>query len=181
MECMTQPILCVDLDGTLILTDTTQEAIRHFGQAHPWQLWKLLPWLCRGRAYLKQQLGQRVHLDPKLLPYHEPFLQWLKEQKAAGCMLVLVTASDQTFATTIADYIGIFSEVMASDGKVNLRAKQKAAALTRRYGLKGYDYAGNSRDDLHVWKEAQHAIVVNASPKVELQAKKTSVVTKVFA
>ncbi len=177
---MTQSILCVDLDGTLILTDTTQEAIWSFGRAHPFQLWKLLPWICRGRAYFKHQLGQRVILEPSLLPYHQPFLHWLKEQKAQGSTLVLVTASDHTFATMVASYLGIFSEVLASDGCVNLRAKQKAAALTRRYGFKGYDYAGNSRDDLQVWKEAQHAIVVNASSSVKHKAQTMFVVTQVF-
>ncbi|MCR9191387.1 MAG: hypothetical protein NXI01_01855 [Gammaproteobacteria bacterium] len=173
-------ILCVDLDGTLILVDTMQEAIWSFLGAHPFQCWRLLLWLCRGRAYLKQKLGQYVALEPSLLPYHEPFLAWLKERKKAGDTLVLATATDQTFAIAIASYLGLFDDVLASNGRVNLRAQSKAAALNERYGVKGYDYAGNSCDDLKVWSQARHAIVVNASRCVERRARTCCDVTHVF-
>ncbi|HVT62974.1 MAG TPA: haloacid dehalogenase-like hydrolase [Legionellaceae bacterium] len=177
---MTKTVLCVDLDGTLILTDTTLEATLGFIRAHPWQIWKLLWWLCKGRAYLKQQLGKHVILEPSLLPYHPSFLQWLKAQKAQGTRLVLATATDQRFAQAVARYLGIFDDVFASDGKQNLRAHKKAAVLTQRYGYQGYDYAGNSRDDLEVWKEARHAILVNSSQQVKYMAQKKYKILEVF-
>lgn len=176
---MTQ-ILCVDLDGTLIRTDTVQEATLAFMQAHPFQAWRLLVWLCRGRAYLKQQLGRHVVLEPSLLPYHAVFLSWLKQRKQSGVQLVLVTATDQVFANAVAAHLGLFDDVLASDGKINLRAQYKAAALNARFGIKGYDYAGNSRDDLRVWCDAQHAIMVNAPAQVVRAAKACSAVAEIF-
>lgn len=177
---MKKKILCVDLDGTLIRSDTVSAAVLIFIKRHPLQSWKLLYWLCRGRAYVKHQLGKKVTLDPATLPYHLPFLKWLNSRKKRGDRLVLATATDRIFAHAVADYVGIFDEILASDGKVNLRAQCKAAALTQRFGYKGYDYAGNSYDDLAVWREAEHAILVNAYPGVETMAEKITTITKVF-
>ncbi len=173
-------ILCVDLDGTLIRTDTTWLAVSQFLRAHPLRCWRLLVWLVQGRAYLKQQLGQAVQLDPSTLPYHKELLQWLIERRQQGDTLVLATATDQTFAQSVANHVGIFSQVIASDGCHNLRAQYKAAALTRQFGLKGYGYVGNSWDDLAVWREAQTAVVVNASKRLERSARKVSDVVRVF-
>lgn len=159
--------LCVDLDGTLIKNDTTFLAVQLFIKSHPFLSFPLLLiWLFRGRAYLKAQLAKRVDIDPKTLPYHLPFLQWLHSEKAHQRKLILVTATNRKFADAVAQHLNIFDDVLASDEKVNLRAHAKAAVLDQRYGKKGYDYAGNSRDDLAVWSEANQAIVVNANPTV---------------
>lgn len=174
-------ILCVDLDGTLLHTDSLQEAMFCFIKANPLRLLLLLMWLCRGRAYLKQQLACRVSIDPAVLPYNTELLAWLRQCKAEGQLLVLVTATDRHYAELVAKHLDIFDEVLASDGHINLRAHQKAAALTQRFGTKGYDYAGNSHDDLVVWEQADGAIVVNASKAVLRKAKKRVAVRKVFA
>lgn len=173
-------ILCVDLDGTLIRTDTTWLAVGRFLHTRPFQCWRLLLWLVHGRAYLKQQLGQVVQLDPSTLPYHKQLIHWLIERQQHGDTLVLATATDQNFAQSVAHYLGIFTEVIASDGIHNLRAKYKAAALTCQFGLKGYSYVGNSWDDLAVWREARTAIVVNASKRLEQRVRKIADVERVF-
>jgi 4-hydroxybenzoate polyprenyltransferase len=80
--------------------------------------------------------------------------------------LVLCTASDQSIANAIAQHLGFFNEVMASNGLINLEGRHKAKALVARFGDKGFDYAGNSVPDLEVWKHARKAIVVNASTRL---------------
>ncbi len=173
-------VLCIDLDGTLIRNDTTWLAVQLFMQKHPFQSWRLLVWLLRGRAYLKHKLGQSVAIDPRRLPYHMDLIVWLKERQQQGDTLVLATATDEVFAKAVAAHLGIFSQVIASNGVDNLRAQAKAAALTQHFGLQGYCYAGNSRDDLAVWREAHSAIVVNAAKHVETQAREIVEVVKVF-
>ena len=93
---------------------------------------------------LKQKLAARVQIDPADLPYNEKFLAWLREEKNAGRKLVLATASDLKMAQPIADHVGIFDEVLASNGKTNLRSGNKLRALTEKFGERGFDYAGNS-------------------------------------
>jgi apolipoprotein N-acyltransferase len=115
---------------------------------------------------LKRQLVRRVTIDPAALPYHEPFLAFLREQKAAGRKLILVTASDRDMALPVANHVGLFDEVLGSDGKTNLRGANKLKVLVEKFGERGFDYAGNSSADFAVWRGAREAIVINASAAV---------------
>ncbi|MDP6899816.1 MAG: haloacid dehalogenase-like hydrolase [Candidatus Thalassarchaeaceae archaeon] len=156
--------LAVDLDGTLILTDMSRVTIRRVVLPRPWLLPKLL-WLemTGRRAAWKRELGQRLKFDPAELSYHSTFLDWLKEQKATGREIILCTASEMCVAEKIATHVGLFDDVMASDGITNLRMEAKGEALAERYGKGNFAYAGNSSHDLKTWPYAGEVIVVNAS------------------
>ncbi len=80
----------------------------------------------------------------------------------------------------VAAYTGLFDEVFASDGHTSLRAHAKCAALTARFGPKGFDYAGNSWVDLPVWAGARQAIVVNAPARLVRHMRTTGLVAKEF-
>ena len=155
--------LCVDLDGTLIKTDLLWESLARLLRQNPLRFLSILVWWTRGRAYLKQELARRVSIDPATLPYNQPFLAFLREQKNAGRKLILATAFDQKGAILVANHVGLFDEVLASDGRINLRGKNKLKRLTEKFGERGFDYAGNSSADIPVWRGAHEAIVVNAS------------------
>jgi len=162
--------LAVDLDGTLIRTDMMWESLVRLLRKNPFAALAALGHLVRGRAYFKQQLAARVRVEPDSVPYHEPFLRWLQTQRHAGRTLVLATASDVNLARPIAAHVGLFADVLASDGNINLRNAAKRDALTQRFGERGYDYAGNSRDDLGVWLGAREAVVVNAPESLARRA-----------
>jgi apolipoprotein N-acyltransferase len=162
--------LVVDLDGTLIETDLLWESLARLLRRNPFSLFAILFWWTRGRARLKQQLARRVQIDPAALPYNHKFLDWLREQKSAGRKIFLATASDLRMARPVADHVGIFDEVLGSDGKTNLRGGNKLKVLVQKFGERGFDYAGNSAADLAVWRGAREAIVVNASRSIAKQA-----------
>ena len=177
---MTAIPLAVDLDGTLILTDTLHESAVRALRSHPLQTLQIPLWLAQGKAYLKQRLANLTEFDASALPYNHDLIAWLKDQRALGRRLILCTASDRLMANAVASHLGIFDEVMASDGVNNLSARHKAAALKERFGHQGFDYAGNSADDLPVWSEARHAIVVNAPASVQRQARQRCEVEQEF-
>ena len=172
--------LVVDLDGTLINTDLMAESLAQYLRRNPLRLFLVLLWWVRGRAFLKKQLCRRVRLDPAALPCNEDFLRWVKEQKASGRKIVLATASDFAMAKPVADYYRIFDDVLASDGRTNLRSENKLKALTEKFGERGFDYAGNSSADLAVWRGSRKAIVVNASAAVQKQAAAIAEVAQTF-
>lgn len=174
------PPLCVDLDGTLIRTDVLWESLLRLLARNPLYLVPVLLWWMRGRAHLKAELARRVQLDVGALPYHAEFLQWLRQQKAAGREIHLVTASDVRLANAVAEHLGLFTEVLASDGRHNLRGKAKGARLAERFGNGGFDYAGNSSVDLPVWERGRRAIVVNAPASLAARAAKRAKVETVF-
>ena len=162
--------LIVDLDGTLIQTDMLHETALRVSRDSPLDVLRIPLWLLQGKAVLKARLAGRTDFDPAALPYNLPLLDWLKEQRAAGRRLILCTATDRSIADNIAAHLGVFDEVMASDGITNLAGSNKAAALEARFGAHGFDYAGNSSADLAVWRRARRAIVVNGSARLTAQA-----------
>lgn len=177
---MDQPVLVVDLDGTLIHTDMLHESALKLFRDRPLDTLRIPLWLSRGKAVLKEQLASRTHVDPKTLPYNTALLSWLKGQKSEGRRLVLCTASDRSIADGIARHLDLFDEVMASDGTLNLAGPRKAQALVARFGDKGFDYAGNSEADLAVWAHARQAIVVEAPAGLVQKAAAVSTVSQVF-
>lgn len=154
--------LCVDLDGTLVRTDTLVEALLQLIRRQPWLVFAIALWATKGMAHLKREVAARVVLEAKDLPYDEAFLAFLRAEKAKGRKLVLVTAADRRQADAIAAHLGLFDEVIASDGETNLKSHAKAALLTSRFGEGGFDYAGNEMADLAVWRLASGVILVNA-------------------
>ena len=78
----------------------------------------------------------------------------------------MATGSAKKYANQIADHLKIFDGVFASDTEVNLIGKNKAAKLVEVFQESGFDYAGNSMDDIHVWMKANKKILVSPTPKV---------------
>ncbi len=151
--------LCVDLDGTLLRTDMLHEGMARL-LARPWLLLVAAFQLLRGRAALKHWLAAHVPLDPALLPYRQDVLTWLRQQKQRGRRLVLATGADQSLAHAVAAHLGIFDEVLASDGYVNLTGRAKADRLVTEFGQGHFDYVGDSETDRPVWAAARRAIRV---------------------
>ena len=162
--------LVVDLDGTLIRTDLLHESLIKLLRNHPLSA-LLSPFeLLGGKARFKRYVALRTKVLPETLPYNDELLQWLRDAHEQGRQLILCTASDQHFARQVADYLGIFDEVMATDGVTNLGGEEKARALCLRFGKGQFDYAGNARADLAIWECAAQAIVVNADEQLTRQA-----------
>ncbi|MET3118492.1 4-hydroxybenzoate polyprenyltransferase/phosphoserine phosphatase [Undibacterium sp. GrIS 1.8] len=154
--------LVVDLDGTLIHTDMLHESALCVLRDNPLQVLRIPYWLSQGKASLKRHLANLVDFDASLLPYNLDLLEWLRDQKASGRKLILCTASDRSIAEAIAVHLGIFDDVIASDGIINMAGRDKVLRLEQRFGRRGFDYAGNSQADIVVWQSARKAIVVNA-------------------
>ena len=176
----TDTVIAVDLDGTLTLTDTLHESALCLLRDSPLSVFVLPFWLLGGKAALKAKVADHVDLDITTLPYNGALIEWLKEERAAGKRIVLSTATDIRVAQAIADHLGLFDEVLASDGATNNAGTNKRAALETKYGVKGYDYAGNSAADIAVWAGARQAIVVNASDAITKRASQVATVAKVF-
>jgi 4-hydroxybenzoate polyprenyltransferase/phosphoserine phosphatase len=172
--------LCVDLDGTLLRTDSLMEAILLLMRRGPGFVAMMLLWLCRGRAVLKDEVAHRVALDTDTLPLNTEFLDWLAHERAGGRRLVLCTGASRLYGEAVAERLGIFDEVLASERDSNLSGTAKAAKLTAEYGERGFDYAGNSVRDLSVWRRARHAIVVTPSLPLALQSGRVPRVAKRF-
>ena len=176
----TTQVIAVDLDGTLTLTDTLHESVLSLIKQKPYLLLLLPIWLLEGIAHLKLKVAEHAELDVTSLPYNLPLISWLKKQKQLGKTIVLCTAANNHVAQAVAKHLGFFDEVIASDSTNNLKSANKRRALDKRFGTKGYDYAGNSSADIEVWSGSQHAIVVNANKKIQEKAAEVTTISENF-
>src|SRR5208282_1497908 len=159
------PVLCVDLDGTLIRGNMLWECVLVLLKTRPIMLLLLPFWLLSGRASLKRKLAARVKLDPARLPYRQQVLDLLQREKAAA---------DRELAETISSHLGLFDEVHASDGQLNLKGANKAAFLTEHFAETGFEYVGDSAADVAVWRNARAAYVVGTEVRAEQAAAVTT-------
>ncbi|MCU6498857.1 UbiA family prenyltransferase [Rugamonas sp. A1-17] len=176
--------LCVDCDGTLIHTDLLFESFLILIKSHFWLALCVPFWLLRhGKAATKLRIAARVDIDVSLLPYSTAVLEYVRQHRARGRKVILATASAQSYADAIALHLGCFDQVLATNDSEarNLSAAAKAERLDQLFGQGGYEYLGNSHDDLPVWQHAGRIAVANASAAVLNGARKLGPVEVVAA
>lgn len=124
-----KPILCVDLDETLILIDSLYHSMFLLLLKKPW----LFPWFCfflaHNRAGAKAWIAKNISLNPTTFPFRYDLLDYLKKEKAAGRKLYLVSAADQNIVSAFASHAGLFDGSYGSDGVRNLKGANKAAFI----------------------------------------------------
>lgn len=154
--------LCVDLDGTLVKSDTLYDSALVLARQRPQDLLKLPGWLIQGKAALKFHLTAAVQLDVTHLPYNRELLQYLQQQHATGRPIYLATAADTALAQRVADHLQLFTAVLASDGTLNLAGNNKLAAFRQRFGdSDAFSYIGNALPDLPLLQHCQQPMVAN--------------------
>lgn len=159
-----QCVVCVDLDGTLLATDTLHECLLRLVRRRPLLLLKLPGWLMQGKAYFKAQVAEatKEHLGP--LPYQDDVVAYIRERASANEEIILATAANQSIADQIAEECGCFSHVLASDETTNLIGEKKLAAIRKQVGERDFVYLGDNSVDIPIWRKAREAIVVGGSP-----------------
>lgn len=167
--------LCVDLDGTLVKSDTLVDSVLLLARQNPRALLSLPGWLAEGKAMFKRRVTLAVTLDVAALPYNKPLLEYLFHQHAAGRELYLATAADRTLADRIAEHHRIFQDVLASEGGHNLAGANKLKAFRDRFG-DDFSYIGNARPDLSILAACREPMVANPDKNLMAGLRKAHVV-----
>jgi 4-hydroxybenzoate polyprenyltransferase/phosphoserine phosphatase len=171
--------LVVDLDGTLTPTDTLLESIIRVIKRNPLDGLRIPHWLLNGRADFKATIAARVGFSAETLPYQQLFLDYLRGEKEKGRQLVLATAAHQSIADSVAVQLGLFDLILASNKERNLKGGVKLAAIREAVGDR-FVYAGDSAADLAIWKAAQAAVLVGASPRVARSVRQQTPIEREF-
>jgi len=152
--------LCVDLDGTLVKSDTLVDTVIVLARQSPGSVLKFPGWIATGKAAFKRRVSSLAALDVAHLPYNKELLEYLRQQHAAGREIYLATGADTLLAERVAAHLGIFAGVLASDGSTNLTGRNKLAAFQARFAG-GFAYIGNARPDLHLLTNCVNPMVAN--------------------
>lgn len=160
-----KPPLVVDVDGTLVRGDLLVEGALRLLAVRPLDALALPFRSLGGRAALKRRVAGAVPLPPETLALNPAVVDEIAAAKATGREVWLASAADGLAVAPLADAVGA-TGFLASDGRTNLAGDAKAAVLVERFGEGGFDYIGNERRDLSVWKHARRAIGVGLSPRL---------------
>jgi 4-hydroxybenzoate polyprenyltransferase len=146
--------LCVDLEGTLVKTDLTAEAVLLLAKQSPWMLPQLLWRALRGWAHFKRRLFQVALPNAELLPYRAETLDFLRREHAAGRPLILISSADERMARAVADHLGIFDHVLASNGRIHCAGAARGRAIREYLGKRDFIDLGDSGPDAAIWNSA---------------------------
>jgi 4-hydroxybenzoate polyprenyltransferase len=161
----------VDLDGTLVKSDTLVDSLLALARSRPWLLFKLPIHLLQGKAAFKAFVTQSITLDEAHLPYHHAVLQFLRREHARGREIYLATGADIHLARRVAAHLGLFTDVLGSDGATNLTGSNKLNSLRHRLGSAAFDYIGNDTPDLPLLAQAAAPMVANPSLRLRMKLK----------
>jgi 4-hydroxybenzoate polyprenyltransferase/phosphoserine phosphatase len=159
-ETLDQEPLCVDLDGTLVKSDTLVDTVIVLARQSPASLLRFPKWIGEGKASFKRKVSMLAEIDVVHLPYNRPLLEYLRQQHAEGREIYLATGADTLLAERVAAHLGIFAGVLASDGNTNLTGHNKLAAFRERFP-DGFCYIGNARPDVPLLTNCVQPMVAN--------------------
>lgn len=160
-------ILFVDLDESLINTDILREQLIRSFALSPWTTLKIL-FKSRFRPErVKAAITDKIDINPKTLPYNAEVLALIHQAKKEGRTVVLATATHEKVAKKIAKFLGVFDAVLATTDTHNCKGKKKAAMMKDFAKGCPFDYVGDSRADLVIFKEAQMPYIVGRLPYAE--------------
>lgn len=162
--------LIVDMDGTLLKTDTLHEAVLDVLRHRPLGVLELAGWLKLGKAGFKRRLADETIVDPETLPVSYEVLSCIEQAKAAGRSVILVSASESRQVEAVAQRFGLFDEWHGTTNDTNLGGNSKADFLIDRFGKRGFDYIGDSMVDVPVWAAARCAITIRATDRLRSAA-----------
>lgn len=163
--------IVVDLEGTLLIADTLDEGMATIVFGRPVKLPSALFSLLQGRAAFKTAVAGSQKIDIESLPARESLVEWLRERRAQGASLHLVTSSHQSIADAVARRFGIFESATGSDqdsggDRFHLKGQAKCDHLRRRFP-DGFVYCGDSHTDIPVFLAAQAVVLCDAPSSAE--------------
>jgi 4-hydroxybenzoate polyprenyltransferase len=171
----TERPLCVDLDGTLVKSDTLHDSLLVLLHTQPFRALRLPKEVLRGKAAFKAFVSCNIELDVAHLPYNCALLEYLREEAANGRPIYLATGGDTRLAERVAQHLGIFTGVLGSDGRTNLTGKNKLARLRAEFDSADFGYIGNATSDLSLLVHSTEPMLANPSAGLRRKLKKHGV------
>ncbi len=151
--------LAVDLDGTLIRSDSLHEGLINVVRLRPLEMLSVVRSLKDGKAAFKREVVRHALPAAASLPYNTELLAYLHAQKATGRTIGLFTAADQSVADDVAAHVGLFDIACGSDGITNLSGTAKAACIEGHLGP-DFAYAGDGDVDQPIFARAKSVVLV---------------------
>lgn len=169
--------LICDVDDCLIKTDLLLESWILLIKKSPSAFLFSLLILFKGKLALKKWLAERINIEAHLLPYRPEVIKFIQDRKKQGDILVIASASPWRWVEAVANYLGLFDHIIASEN-VNTKGAAKLSRIREITGNAPFTYIGDSFADIPIWNASQEAVLVNPSALVRksVQASQVTVI-----
>lgn len=159
-------IIVVDLDGTLIRTNTLWESLLLLAKQEPFKFLIAPFWLLGGMSYLKKRIFDYVEPDASVLPYNTEILSFLQKSKEEGKTLILASATDERLVKKVAEHLELFDSAFGTTSNNDMKGKHKLEIINHICNGNTFDYIGNEKADILIWEASDKAYVVSNSKKL---------------
>lgn len=173
--------LVVDLDGTLFPVTSRSLMIARLAWTSPSELRSYHRLHNADRLASKRHLWEQVGLDIDRAPLRRVLLRWLESEHATGRSVVVASGAPDELVSAVVARHAMFSDGWGSTGDHHLVGAAKAALLVDRFGEGGFDYVGDAKEDLAVWRVARRAVLCTPSRRVTRLARRATKIDRVFA
>jgi len=163
--------LIIDLDDTLLKTDTLFELVLASFKKNPLSLLTIFIKLLRGKAILKEFLSRHAEINIKQLPRNNKVFDLAHEYKNNGYEIILITGSNQIIADKVRDAFNFIDKCFGSTRHLNLVGSAKAKFIEQELKLEEFAYVGDSFKDIHIWDKASEVIYAASPSKTRLKRK----------
>lgn len=173
LHCDLQLPLVLDLEGSLLATNTLLEALFLFLKRQWSRTWQIPVWALAGGAVIKEKLAASITPeDAEFFPVNRPLEQFARNEAELGRMVVLVTAADRLLAERLAARFPFVSKIISSNNSAG-RECADAAALDRLFP-QGFVYVGGTGADVYIRRLSEGAVFPGAPPRAKGKARQAA-------
>ncbi len=154
--------LCVELDDTLINTDSFLESLLLLLKRNPIFLFLIPVWAIRGFKYFQEQIAKRIQLDVSNIPYCQHVVAYLQEEAKQGRELILLAGWNLKIAQAVGNHLNCFSRIIARSDFQQRSQSQAQNSLEPQCDIPGFEYMANGKIDRQIANASQKLILVES-------------------
>ena len=149
--------LVVDLDQSLLKIDLFKEILARSLINNPRVFFKTILFAIYNKAKAKDFISKNTKIVCDTLPYDNLVIDIIANYRAKGFQILLATGASKECALPIAKHLGLFDNVIATDGNKNNVGGEKLEAIRKTIG-DDFIYLADSKKDLPIWLHCKKAI-----------------------
>lgn len=157
-------ILVVDLDGSLLKVDLFKESLGKSFLRKPRVFLKTVALAFKSRSEAKNFIAKIFRIEYSTLPYNNRIIDLINNYIGKGYKIILATGATHLYADPIANHLGLFTKVIATN-EINNIGQNKLDAIINEVG-NDFIYLGDSIKDLPIWMHCKKAILVGAKTNI---------------
>ena len=158
--------LVIDLDKSLLKIDLFKDTLGKSLLTRPWVFFTSVFIAIKNRAKSKTFIASNTNIEWYSLPFDNKVIDIITDYRGKGYQIILATGAPHRYAEPLADYLGLFDKVIATNADRNNVGMNKLEAIINEVG-NDFIYLGDSMKDMPIWLHCKKAILVGSNQAIQ--------------